>query len=105
MAIRYAGGLPREEKLRRKAEIIQAAKARFAETYDTLFQNDNYRGFSDLPINNAWLELYRLYYGEDSYFRDLYASAGSDLPRFIAAAKTLKPRGDPRVQLERALGL
>jgi predicted aminopeptidase len=102
----YAGDLPRNEKLHKKAEIIQAAKTRFAETYDTLFQNDNYRGFSDLPINNAYLELYRLYYEEDHYFRDLYARAGSDLPRFIAAAKTLKAapsRGDPKAQLEKAL--
>ncbi|MDR0598343.1 MAG: aminopeptidase [Treponema sp.] len=104
----YAGGIPREEKLQKKAEIIRAAKDRFAESYDTLFQNDNYRGFPDLPINNAYLELYRLYYEEDGYFRDLYLRSGSDLKRFIAAAKTLKParsRGDPRAQLEKALGL
>jgi predicted aminopeptidase len=104
----YADNIPREEKLPQKAEIIRAAQARFAETYDTLFQNDNYRGFPDLPINNAYLELYRLYYEEDGYFRDLYARAGSDLKRFIAAAKTLKPaksRGDPKTQLEKALGL
>ena len=104
----YAGSISREEKLQKKAEIILAAKVRFAETYDTLFKNDNYRGFSDLPVNNAYLELYRLYYEEDSYFRDLYARSGSDLPRFIAAAKTLKAaksRGDPKAQLEKALGL
>jgi predicted aminopeptidase len=101
----YSGSLPREERLQKKAEIIRAAQTRFAETYDTLFQNDNYRGFSDLPINNAYLELYRLYYEEDHYFRDLYARSGSDLGRFIAAARTLKPRGDPRAQLEKALGL
>jgi predicted aminopeptidase len=101
----YAGDIPREEKLQKKAGIIQAAKTRFAETYDTLFENDNYRGFSSLPVNNAYLELYRLYYEEDHYFRDLYARAGSDLSRFIATARTLKPRGDPRAQFEKALGL
>jgi predicted aminopeptidase len=104
----YGGNFPRDEKLQKKAEIIQTAKTRFAETYSTLFENDNYRGFSDLPINNAYLELYRLYYEEDHYFRGLYIRAGSDLPRFIAAAKTLKAvksRGDPKAQLEKALGL
>jgi predicted aminopeptidase len=103
----YASNIPREEKLQKKAEIIGAAKTRFAETYDTLFQNDNYRGFSDLPVNNAYLELYRLYYEESHYFRDLYNRSGSDLPRFIAAAKTLRaPRrgGDPKALLEKALG-
>ena len=102
----YAGDSPREEKLQKKAGIIRAAQTRFAETCDTLFQSDNYRGFADLPVNNACLDLYRLYYGGDGFFRDLYARSGSDLPRFIAAAKTLKPAtsgGDPRVQLEKAL--
>jgi predicted aminopeptidase len=104
----YAENLPREEKLQKKAEIIRAAQSRFAETYDAVFHNDNYRGFSDLPVNNAYLDLYRLYYEEDHYFRDLYLRAGSDLRRFIAAAKTLKTarsRDDPRAQLEQALGL
>jgi predicted aminopeptidase len=101
----YESGVPREEKLQKKEAIIQAAKDRFAENYDTLFQNDNYRGFSDLPINNAYLELYRLYYEEDRYFQDLYANSGADLPKFIAAVKTLKPKGDPKAQLEKALGL
>jgi predicted aminopeptidase len=99
----YAGALPREEKLRTKAEIIQSAKTRFAETYDTVFHNDNYRGFSELPVNNAYLELYRLYYEDNRYFRDLYARSGSDLPRFIAAAKTLTSRSNPKAQLEKTL--
>jgi predicted aminopeptidase len=101
----YAGPLPREEKLRKKADIIRTAKTRFAETYDSIFQNDNYRGFSELPVNNAYLELYRLYYEDNHYFRDIYARSGSDLPRFIAAAKTLTPRTDPKTQLEKVLGL
>jgi predicted aminopeptidase len=104
----YVRDIPREEKLHEKAEIIRAAKTRFTETYDAVFQSDNYRGFSDLPINNAYLELYRLYYEEDGYFRDLYLRAGSDLPRFIAAAKTLrsaKPGDDPKALLAKALGL
>ncbi|WP_269775809.1 aminopeptidase [Treponema primitia] len=104
----YAADLPREEKLQKKAEIIQAAKTRFDENYDTLFQNDNYRGLSELPINNAYLELYRLYYEEDHYFQDLYTRTGSDLPHFIAAVKTLKPpkaRQNPKALLEKALSL
>jgi predicted aminopeptidase len=101
----YAGSLPREEKLQKKEEIIRASQIRFDEMYDPLFQSDNYRGFSGLPINNAYLELYRLYYEEDHYFKDLYDRSGRDLHRFISVVKTLKSRGDPKVQLERALGL
>jgi len=105
----YKTDLPREEKLQRKAEIIEAAKARFKESYEENFKTDNYRGFIELPVNNAYLELFRLYHEEDHYFKDLYARSGSDLAKFISAAKTLKVktkgRGNPKEELERALGL
>jgi predicted aminopeptidase len=101
----YQSDAPGDEKLRRKEEIIKAAQIRFDENYEALFQSDNYRFFSKLPVNNAYLELYRLYYAGGSYLEDLYRRSGRDLPRFIAAAKTLTARGDPRSQLEAALGL
>ncbi|MDR3166845.1 MAG: aminopeptidase [Treponema sp.] len=99
----YQNETGREEKLRRKEEIISAAKKRFEETYDDLYRSEAYRGFSRLAVNNAYLELYRLYYAGDHFFQDLYERSGRDLPRFIAAAKTLSPGGDPRLLLERAL--
>ena len=99
----------KEEKLRRKEEIIGAAKARFEANYDSLFKTENYKGFSQMGINNAYLELYRLYYEEDNYFKDLYEKSGANLREFIAAAKTLasqkKARVNPREEFERALGL
>ena len=101
----YKGSLPREEKLQRKARIIEEAKVRFSESYEENFKTDNYRGFIDLPVNNAYLELFRLYHEEGHYFKDLYARSGSDLAKFIAAAKTLKGRENPKEELERALGL
>ena len=101
----YKSDIPREEKLKRKEEIIGNAKARFDGNYDTLFKTENYRGFGKLPVNNAYLGLYRLYYEEDHYFKDLYEKSGGDLPKFIAAAKTLKGKGDPKVELEKALGI
>jgi predicted aminopeptidase len=79
-----------EEKLARKAALIAAAQEDFAARYDELFETENYRGFSTMRINNAYLDLYRLYNEEDSYFEDLYTSMGRDLPAFIAAAKTWK---------------
>jgi len=103
----YKSGIPREEKLKRKEEIIGRAKARFDTYYSDLFKTENYRGFSKLPVNNAYLELYRLYYEEDHYFQDLYEKSGRDLPKFIAAGKTIKvtKNGNPRAELEKALGL
>ena len=99
----YKSDLPGEKKLLRKEEIITGAKIRFDENYDTLFKTDNYRGFSKLPVNNAYLELYKLYHEEDRYFKELYEKSGSDLPKFIAAAKTLKGKGDPKEELEKYL--
>jgi len=101
----YKSDLPREEKLQRKAEIIEAAKARFSASYEENFKTDNYRGFSELPVNNAYLELFRLYHEEDRYYKDLYEKSGSDLAKFISAAKTLKGKGNPKEELEKALGL
>ncbi|MDR3161455.1 MAG: aminopeptidase [Spirochaetaceae bacterium] len=99
----YRSGRGREEKLRLKEEIIRAAQVRFEETYESRFRSDNYRGFSQVPVNNAYLELYRLYYSGGDYLEDLYKRSGRDLPRLIAAAKTLKSRRDPRQALEAAL--
>ena len=103
----YNSNLPREETLRRKDEIIGAAKVRFEENYDSMFQTDTFRFFIELPVNNAYLDLFRLYHEEDRFFADLFERSGSDLRRFIAAAKTLNPRmrGNPREAFVRALGL
>jgi len=105
----YKSGLSREEKLQRKAQIIEVAKTRFNTSYEENFKTDNYRGFIELPVNNAYLELFRLYHEEDHYFKDLYERSGSDLAKFISAAKTLRVktqgRGNPKEELEKALGL
>jgi predicted aminopeptidase len=99
----YQGELGREEKLERKEAIIRAAQERFEAEYESRFKRDNYRGFSKMKINNAYLELFRLYYEESGFFEGLYEKSGRDLRAFIAAAKTLKPAGDPKRQLEEAL--
>ncbi|MDR2575757.1 MAG: aminopeptidase, partial [Treponema sp.] len=75
------------------------------DSYEENFKTDNYRGFIELKVNNAYLELFRLYHEEDHYFKDLYERSGSDLAKFISAAKTLKGRGNPKEELEKALGL
>jgi len=99
----YSSDLEREEKLKKKEETINKAKERFDAEYESRFTSDNYRGFSKLPVNNAYLELYRLYHSKENYFADLYERSGRDLPAFVAAAKTLTKKGDPRAQMEKAL--
>jgi predicted aminopeptidase len=99
----YQSDSERDEKLRQKAAVIADAQSRFARDYETLFHTGNYRGFITLPVNNAYLELFRLYYSGSDYLTALYEQAGRDLPRFIAAAKTITGKANPKGQLERAL--
>jgi predicted aminopeptidase len=102
----YRSPAGREDKLTRKAEIIRLSQERFKRDYDTLFKGRNYQGFAELPVNNAYLELYRLYYGENNFYRDLYERSGRDLGCYIAAAKTIKSREkDPKGALAAALEL
>jgi len=96
--------LNEEEILSQKEQIISEAQERFNTEYESRFSGDNYRGFSTLTINNAYLELFRLYYTSDSFYDDVYERSGRNLPAFIAAAKTITTRGGtPRAQLENAL--
>lgn len=99
----YSSSLGREEILTQKDAIIKNAQKRFEEDYDKHFSTDRFRNFSTLPINNAFLELFRLYHDEDNFYKNLYIAAGSDLPAFIAAAKKITRKGEPREQLERYL--
>ncbi|MCL2879102.1 MAG: aminopeptidase [Treponema sp.] len=106
----YSGAMDRDEKLREKEQIINDAKMRFNEEYGSRFSSDNYRGFADLPVNNAYLQLYRLYYQGGDFLTELYEKSGKDLPAFINAAKTLVKKDnsglrDPKERLAKALGL
>lgn len=100
----YKSGIQREQKLEQKQKIIADAQSRFAAEYDTRFHSSNYRGFSEIGINNAYLELYRLYYSGGSRLKELYEESGGNLHAFIAAAKTItRMGGDPLRQLRSAL--
>lgn len=109
-------------KLAEKEKIIRAAKERFDAEYDGRFVTERYRGFSRIQVNNAYLDLYRLYYEGDDFFAGLYEQMPvtrdgtnendenpeiSRLKAFIGAAASLSgskaARKDPRGQLEKAL--
>ena len=85
----YKSGADRDDKLREKERIINAAKERFDAEYENNFHSEIFHGFSGLPVNNAYLEMFRLYYAEDDFFAELYEKHGKNLPGFIAAAKAM----------------
>jgi predicted aminopeptidase len=102
----YQSALPREEKLREKKRVITHAQEQFAAEYEQRFRGENYRFFSSMSINNAYLELYRLYYSGEDYLASFYERSGKDLRRLITAAASIKrmgKNGDPRTALEIAL--
>ncbi|MDR2864345.1 MAG: aminopeptidase [Spirochaetaceae bacterium] len=99
----YKSNIPRDEKLSEKEAIISAAQKRFADNYDTMFISDRYKGFANIKINNAYLELYNLYYGKSTKLKSLYIESGGDINNFINAAKKLNTKSDPMTQLERLL--
>ena len=103
LEILYSSSKTRDEKLLEKEQIIINAKQRFETEYENNFSGDNYLGFIDLPVNNAYLELFRLYHTPDNFFENLYERSGRDLPAFIEAAKKITRNGNPREQLERNL--
>jgi len=100
----YSRNIERETKLNEKERIIADAQARFDAEYENMFTNENYRGFSQMRINNAYLELFRLYHSDDNFYEGIYKRSGENLQAFIKAAKTVtRSGGSPREQLEGAL--
>ena len=93
-----------QEKLTRKELIIAGEKERFDSEYEEIFTGNAYRFFVELPVNNAYLDLFRLYHAENNFYRDLFERSGKDLVAFIAAAKKVNGKnGDLRSQLETPL--
>jgi len=101
----YASGLPDEEKRARKAEIIAERAAEWKAAADAMGEGNPYGRFDMGSINNAYLDLFRLYYGEER----LYAEAcealyGNDLPAFLRGmAEISKKSKDPKGALRAAL--
>ena len=103
--------LNREQKIALKAEIIKTAQERFDAEYESRFQSDRYRGFAQMPVNNAYLDLYRLYHEEDNFLSDLFKEIPGDdlfkLRALIDAASSLnksrEARKDPREALRTKL--
>jgi len=104
----YSGSLSREEKLSEKEQIINSAKLRFETEYNERFLSDNYKNAMNRPINNAYLDMFRLYYGSDDFINTLFENSGGDLITFISAAKSIsdkKYKGikDPKARLSTVL--
>ncbi len=100
----YAQPIDREEKLSRKAALIDEFNAMLVARRATLFRTDDYRKLGALPLNNAYLSLYNLYTSDVPLLRSYWESkCGSDLRRFMEAAEALAKHGDVKAQMRQAL--
>ena len=105
--------LNREAKLTEKERIIKKAQEQFETEYSNLFQSESYRNFSKISINNAYLDLFRLYHEKDGFFKDLVNNISGDelsrLQRFIETVSLLSKnrdaRKDPRKVLTKEISL
>ncbi|MCK4542104.1 MAG: aminopeptidase [Spirochaetales bacterium] len=84
----YESDLPEEKKYLRKEELIEEFRQEFAKGYEERFLTDAYSWFSEFKVNNAFVNLYRLYSGEPELYRDICHCLGDDLPAAIEVFKT-----------------
>jgi predicted aminopeptidase len=100
----YSGSGTRPEKLARKAEIIEDFKTRFSEDLASRFHSTAYKDLGKIPLNNAYLALYRLYSDDIPVLRAYWAlRCGGDLRRFVQAAKYLAGHGDVKALMRQGL--
>jgi predicted aminopeptidase len=88
--------IPPDQKRGQKEKIIRDFQQEFAQNYAARFQTDNYKAFSERPVNNAYISLFLLYGEHQNRFEKIYASYNGDLRAFIAdVARVTKKAKDP----------
>jgi predicted aminopeptidase len=83
-------GTEEEEQQAQKARIIDQWQERISVDYESIFESDSFRALSQIPINNAYIDLYVSYTEDLELFREVYESVGSDLSAFIETLRILE---------------
>lgn len=101
----YSSGMSRGEKLAEKKRIIDEFRRGLEDGGAKEFRTDAYAHLEKIPLNNAYLSLYRLYTSDVPLLRRWFQErCGGDLRRFMASMKELAARGDVKSQIRAALG-
>jgi predicted aminopeptidase len=104
LAAVYKGPLGREEKLSRKAQIIDGFQKRLGGELAARFRTEGYRDLGKLRLNNAYLSLYSLYTDDVPLLRSFWERrCGSSLRTFMQAAIALAKKGDVKAQMREQL--
>jgi predicted aminopeptidase len=104
----YASSASDEDKRRKKAEIIASRAQEYIAGYGALFKGDRFRDFPMGRIDNAYLDLYRLYEGDSPLYGEFCDKlCGGDLKTFIETvariARDPKTKADPKAEMRRLL--
>ena len=101
----YTSGLSTAEKRKQKSAIIASRAAEFKRQYSRNFVTDGYKDFHMEWIDNAYLDLYRIYNGEPRLYKDyLEKICGSSIKQFIGKVERIARReGDPREEMREEL--
>ncbi len=106
LSVVYAGAFSREEKLARKAEIIDEFKKNLSDGRARGFRTSAYANLGRIPLNNAYLSLYSLYSDDIPLLRSWFEQrCGRSLKRFMESMKELASHGDVKAQIRSALGV
>jgi len=73
------------EALEEKARIIRDFQAEFAAAAAERYASPDYARFADMPVNNAYLELFQLYSGRREWFEAKFREAGGDMKVFLSS--------------------
>lgn len=97
----YSSSASAQEKRARKAEVIAARAADYKRDYASLFEGGDYKDFPMERINNAYIDLYRLYEGESPLYRDYYDKvARGDMATFVGdISRIAAAKGDPKAAM------
>ncbi|HEX7048778.1 MAG TPA: aminopeptidase [Longimicrobiales bacterium] len=79
--------LPLSERLARREEVFARAKARFVREVQPRLSVPGYRGFPRVPLNNARLIAWRIYYDRLHLFEAVYQRYAPDLPAAVRAIR------------------
>lgn len=101
----YSSGLTAAEKRAQKAAIIASRAAEFQIEYSQHFVTDRYKNFPMEKLNNAYLDLYRIYEGEPALYKEYYEKiCASSMKRFMfEVGRIAKRGGDPREGMRKEL--
>ncbi len=86
----YSSSLGSTAKISEKERIITRFKQNYKKNYSDTFETENFSGLPDIEINNAFIDLYHIYYGNAAAFLEAHARLGGSLAETINAISAFK---------------